>query len=217
MTIHTEVTNMIKQQLRANNVLNDSILELYKTVPRHEFLPNHLAHFAYSDMQIPLAHNQRMLAPQEEALILQALNLKGHETVLEIGTGTGFFTALLSKLCKKVISVDYYAEFTTAAAARLKQHQCDNVTLFTGDGSRGWLELAPYDVIVFTGATEKLTKTHMLQIVPGGKLFAFIGKSPIVQGRMYQLNHHDEWHESLLYETDIPLLIDNLKSKEFVF
>lgn len=217
MTQHTEITNMVKQQLRANNVLNETILELYKTVPRHAFLPSHLADFAYSDMQIPLAHNQRMLAPQEEGLILQALNLQGHETVLEIGTGTGFFTALLSKLCKKVISVDYYAEFTTAAAARLKQHQCNNVELFTGDASRGWLELAPYDVIVFTAATEQLTKTHRLQVVPGGKLFAFVGKSPILQGRMYELNHNDEWHESLLYETDIPPLIDNLKSKEFVF
>ena len=74
--------------------------------------PKQIAHFAYSDMQIPLTHGQRMLTPLEEGKILQALNLKGNETVLEVGTGTGFFTALLSKLCKKVISVDYYSDFT---------------------------------------------------------------------------------------------------------
>lgn len=209
--------NMIKQQLRTNNVLNEAILDLYKTMPRHEFLPSHLAHFAYSDMQIPLAFDQRMLSPLEEALILQALSLKGTETVLEIGTGTGFFTALLSKLAKKVISLDYYAQFTNMAMTNLKAHQCDNVELITGDGSRGYLDQAPYDVIVFTGALEALTKTHSLQIVPGGKLFAFIGKSPRVQGLLFHLDHKEQWRQELIYETDIPQLIDVLKPKEFVF
>lgn len=217
MSHNNAKTNMIKQQLRTNLVLDETILDLYNQVPRHDFLPPHLAPFAYSDMQIPLAHNQRMLTPLEEALILQALALKGHETVLEIGTGTGFFTALLSKLCKKVISVDYYPEFTTMAAAHLKAHHCDNVQLITGDGCRGWIEQAPYDVVVFTGSLEMLTKTHQLQVVPGGKMFAFIGKSPRVQGRLFQLDHHENWHESLVFETDIPPLVDLLKPKEFVF
>lgn len=208
---------MIKQQLRTNLVLDETILDLYNQVPRHDFLPSHLAPFAYSDMQIPLAYDQRMLTPLEEALILQALALKGHETVLEIGTGTGFFTALLSKLCKKVISVDYYPEFTSMALTHLKAHQCDNVQLITGDGCRGWIEQAPYDVVVFTGSLEALTQTHKLQIVPGGKLFAFIGKSPRVQGRLFELDHNEKWHESMLFETDIPPLIDVLKPKEFVF
>lgn len=208
---------MVKQQLRTGDVLEESILDLYDTVLRHEFLPSHLAHFAYSDLQLPLAHEQRMLTPLEEGTILQALDLKGHETVLEIGTGTGFFTALLSKLAKKVISIDYYADFTKNAAIHLKTHHCDNVELITGDGSRGWLESAPYDVIVFTGSIEQLTKTHMLQIVPGGKIFAIVGKSPVMQGRLYQLDHDEVWQESVLFETDIPPLVDNLKPKEFVF
>jgi protein-L-isoaspartate(D-aspartate) O-methyltransferase len=217
MSLNNARTNMIKQQLRTNLVLNESILDLYNQVPRHEFLPSHLAHFAYSDMQIPLEFGQRMLTPLEEALILQALALTGRETVLEIGTGTGFFTALLSKLCQKVISVDYYSQFTSTATANLKAHHCDNVQLITGDGCRGWIEEAPYDVIVFTGTLEALTQTHRLQIVPGGQLFAFIGKSPRVQGRLFQLDHNEVWHESMLFETDLPPLIDCLKPKEFVF
>lgn len=210
-------TNMVKQQLRTNDVLNQTILDLYDLVPRHEFVPEQYADFAYSDMQIPLGNDQRMLTPLEESIILQALELKGHETVLEVGTGSGFLTALLSKLCKQVISVDYYPEFSSSAAAKLKAHHCDNVELITGDASRGWLEKAPYDIVVFTGSVERLTKTHRLQILPGGKLFSIEGKSPIMQARLYSLDHDGVWTEALLFETDIPGLIDHLKPKEFVF
>jgi protein-L-isoaspartate(D-aspartate) O-methyltransferase len=209
--------NMVKQQLRTGDVLEEPILNLYDLLPRHEFVPEQYSHFAYSDMQIPLGHNQRMLTPLEEGTILQALELKGTETVLEVGTGSGFLTAMLSKLCKKVISVEYYPEFTANAARKLKAHHCNNVELIIGDASQGWLESAPYDVIVFTGAVEKLNETHLLQIIPGGKLFAIEGKSPVMQARLYQLDHQGEWHQSMLFETDIPLLIDKLKPKEFVF
>lgn len=217
MNTNSARTNMVKQQLRTNDVLNESILALFDQVPRHAFVPEQYAAFAYSDMQIPLGHNQRMLTPLEESLILQTLDLKGHETILEVGTGSGFFTALLSKLCKKVISVDYYADFTASAATKLKAHHCDNVELLTGDASRGWLDKAPYDVVIFTGALEELTQTHKLQILPGGKLFSIEGKSPIMQAHLYSLDHEDVWAESLVFETDIPALIDHLKPKEFVF
>lgn len=217
MNTNNARTNMIKQQLRTNDVLNESILSLYDLVPRTEFVPEQYAAFAYSDMQIPLDHNQKMLTPLEEGIILQALELKGYETILEVGTGTGFLTALLSKLAKKVISIDYYAEFTAEAASKLKAHHCNNVELITGDASRGWLEKAPYDVVVFTGALETLTKTHKLQILPGGKLFAIEGKSPIMQASLYSLDHEENWTKSLLFETDTPPLIDHLKPKEFVF
>lgn len=217
MNNHSARINMIKQQLRTNNVLNESILALYDEVPRHEFVPEQFAHFAYSDMQIHLGHGQRMLTPLEESLILQALALTGKETVLEVGTGSGFFTALLSQRCKKVISIDDCPEFTKYAAAKLKAHHCDNVTLITGDASHGWLEQAPYDVVVFTGAIKQVTETHKLQIVPGGKLFAIEGDKPIMQGRLYSLDHDERWSEQTLFETEIPKLNDPLESKEFIF
>jgi protein-L-isoaspartate(D-aspartate) O-methyltransferase len=209
--------NMVKQQLRTGDVLDESILNLYDILLRHEFVPEHFTHFAYSDMQIPLNHGQKMLTPLEEGQILQALNLKGHETVLEVGTGSGFFTALLSKLCKKVISVDCHTDFTAHAAHQLKAHQCHNVELITGDACQGWLEKAPYDAVVFTGALEKITETQKLQLMPGGKLFVIEGQSPVMQGRLYKLDHNENWHEFLLFETSIPLLIDKSKPKEFVF
>ena len=209
--------NMIKQQLRTGDVLNESILDLYDVIPRHEFTPKQFVQFAYSDMQIPLLHNQRMLTPLEEGIILQSLNLKGTENVLEIGTGSGFLTAMLSKLCKKMISVDYFPEFTLQAREKLLAYQCTNVELITGNASGGWLDKAPFDVIVFTGAVERLTEMHRLQIVPGGKIFAIVGKSPAMRACLYQLDHDNKWHETLLFDTNIPPLLDQLKPKEFVF
>lgn len=209
--------NMVKQQLRTGDVLNEPILELYSQIPREDFVPNEYKHFAYSDLQIDLAHHQRMLTPLEEGKILQALNLQGNEVVLEVGTGSGFFTALLSRLCKKVISVDYFADFTNTARRKLHEHKCTNIELLTGDACHGWLEKAPYDVMVLTGAVEALLDTHRLQLLPGGKLFAIVGKDPVMQGQLHVLGHDGSWHEEVIFETSIPALIDKLKPIEFVF
>ncbi len=209
--------NMIKQQLRTGNVLNEKILDLYVNIPRHEFVPKKYQDFAYSDMQIPLANQQVMLTPLEEATILQELNLSGKETVLEIGTGSGFFTALLSKLAKNVISVDYFPEFTISASSKLNQYECSNVELITTDGVNGHVEKAPYDVVVYTGALKSLTELQKLQVLPGGKLFAFIGESPVIHAKLFNIDHNDNWNEKLLYSTDIPMLINKLAKEPFIF
>lgn len=217
MTSQNARLNMVKQQLRAGDVLDEAILDLFEELPRHKFVPTAMQDFAYSDMQIPLAHGQRMMTPLEEGILIQALALQGHETVLEIGTGSGFLTALLSRRCKKVLSIDYYPEFTQQARAKLNEYNCSNVELLTADACRGWLDKAPYDVVIFTGASEALNETQRLQVLPGGKLFAIIGKEPIMQGQLHTLDHNGQWYTKLLFETSIPPLIDKLKPKEFVF
>lgn len=209
--------NMIKQQLRTGDVLDEKILSLFRSVPRHEFVPSALEQVAYSDMQLPLAHGQRMMTPLEEGTLIQALALKGTETVLEIGTGTGFLTALLSRLSKKVISIDCFEDFTESARRKLNAHNCSNIELITADACRGWLEKAPYDVVIFTGALEAITDTQRLQILPGGKLFAIVGKGPVMQGQLHRIDHDNHWHGEVLFETCVPPLIDKSKPKEFVF
>ena len=208
---------MVKQQLRTGDVLNETILALFEQIPRHAFVPHNMEDFAYSDMQIPLSHGQRMMTPLEEGILLQAMALRGNEVILEVGTGTGYLTALLSRLCKKVISIDYYADFTQAARQKLNEYHCDNVELITADACRGWLELAPYDGLVFTGSVEALNETQRLQLLPGGKLFAIVGNEPAMQGQLHTLDHQNQWHRTVLFETNIPPLIDKLKPKEFVF
>lgn len=209
--------NMIKQQLRTGNVHTASIIALYENIPRAEFVPSKYQPFAYSDMHIPLAHDQCMMTPLEEALLLQSLELKGHETVLEIGTGTGFLTAMLSRLSKKVVSVDCHPEFTKNAQQALAAHGCTNVQLITGNASSGWLDLAPYDVIIFSGALRALTETQRLQLLPGGKLFAIIGTPPVMRAQLYTLDHEGQWATRLVFETCVPSLSDALKSNHFVF
>lgn len=209
--------NMIKQQLRTGDVIDDRILNLYQTVQREDFVPAEYRAFAYSDMQIPLKHQQCMLTPLEEALILQTLNLQGHETVLEIGTGTGFLTALLSKVAKQVISVDYFAEFTDRAKKSCHTHGCSNVELITGDGCQGWVDKAPYDAIVITGAMKALTETLKLQVLLGGQLFAIIGRDPVMEGNIYRVDHSGQWTQQLVFETNTPVLIDKQCHQHFVF
>lgn len=211
-------TNLIKQQLRTCDILNERILALYDKIPRDIFVPEALRHVAYSDLQLPLAHNQRMMTPLEEATILQALDLKGHEQILEIGTGSGFFTTLLSHLGGHVTSVDYFPDFTANAAKKIHLHGRGNVTLVTGDASQGWLEKAPFDVVIYTGAQSQLTDIQRLQVVPGGKLFAITGKNPVMHGELHHLNHDETWQTQFLFETEIPLLITkNMPAQPFVF
>lgn len=217
MSSQTAQNNMVKQQLRTGEVLNETILSLYQEIPREDFVPTQYRHFAYSDMQIELPHQQRMMTPLEEGKLLQALKLTGKETILEVGTGSGFLTALLSRLSKKVISIDYFSDFTIAADKKLREHGCTNVELYTGDASQGWVDKAPYDVVIFTGSLPSLSKTHTLQVLPGGKLFALIGQEPIMQGQLHQVDHQENWQKTVLFETNIPLLIDNMKPKSFIF
>ena len=209
--------NMIKQQLRTNGIGNKIILDLFNTLPRHEFVPDHLREFAYSDTPIQLAHGQQMLTPEEEGLLLQSLHLKGNETVLEVGTGSGFLTGMLSRLAKKVISIDCFEEFSQEAQRKTDARGYTNIAFITGDASQGWMDKAPYDVIVLTGAIPAMTKTLELQIMPGGKLFAIIGNSPIMSGCLLTFDHNEQWHETMLFETETPLLINKLQHEEFLF
>lgn len=209
--------NMIKQQLLTGNISNQKILSLYDNIPREAFVPEAMQSFAYSDMQIPLPHQEHMMTPLEEASLLQALDLQGHEVVLEVGTGTGFLTALLSRLCKKVISIDYQKDFTAQAKIKLAEHLCHNVELFTGDAASGWLTLAPYDVVIFTGGMPVIKDTHRLQVIPGGKLFALIGQPALMQAQLHRIDHQGNWREQLLFETKLPYLVHAQEQHCFVF
>ena len=209
--------NMVKQQLRTNEIVDKTILKLFDTIPRHEFVPSNLREFAYSDLPIPLPHDQQMFIPEEEGRLLQALQLQGHETILEVGTGSGYLTALLSQLGKKVISLDCFADFTRNAASKISEFGYPNIEFITEDAAQGYLNKAPYDVVVMTGSIPTLSKTLTLQIVPGGKLFAIIGEPPIMSAYVFTLDHQEKWTETLLFKTNTPALINKLKLKNFVF
>lgn len=217
MNIDFAQSNMVKQQLRTGNVLNNTILNLYQALPRDNFVPRIYKQFAYSDYKIPLKHQQKMLTPLEEATILQALALKGDETVLEIGTGCGYLTALLAQCAAHVTSIDYYEEITQQAQENLNKFNIENVSLHTGDAHRGWMEEAPFDVIVITGAIKQLDDIFKPQIMKTGKIFAITGTQPALRGSIFTLDSNEQWVEKILFDTCVEPLISNKTHATFDF
>ena len=213
----TAYHNMISQQLRTGGITQEALLYLYERFPREDFVPDAYKNFAYSDMRIPLDHMQHMLTPLEEALMIQALALTGQEVILEIGTGSGFFTAMLSYYCKHVYSVDFFESFTAEATKKLADHNVKNVSLITDNAVNGWMNKAPYDIIVYTGAVRALTEAQILEILPGGKLLTLISNGLVVTAEIHSLDHNNNWQVRQLFETNTALLIDPNNRPEFVF
>lgn len=211
------LNNMIKQQLRTSAVVDEHILSLFERLSRAKFVPTHYAAFAYSDMQIPLAHNQRMMTPSEEGLILQSLRLTGNETVLEVGTGTGYFTALLSQSCKKVVTFDLFPDFSENAKVKLDAHGCNNIEYHVGNAYEGWAEGAPYDCIIMNGGMPKLQEKLLLQLSPKGRLVTFIGQGPVLQAQVLTLQPNKSVKKSFLFNTSLPALKPLHPVTTFVF
>lgn len=217
MDVLTAKMNMVKQQIRSCDVLDERLLNLFMSVSRESFTPANYRAFAYTDTPIPLGHHQVMMPPLLEAKMLHALQVKPTDKVLEIGTGTGYITYLLSQLAHYVYSVDIFPEFTENAADRLKRQHADNVTLQTGNAAQGWEKQQPYDVIVITGALMTLPDTFLKELKIGGRLFAILGKPPTMEATLITRRSEDEWSEERLFETDVPYLLQTSAKQSFVF
>jgi protein-L-isoaspartate(D-aspartate) O-methyltransferase len=209
--------NMVVSQIRTGSVLDDRILELVGRGPRQDFVPDALRNLAFVDMQIPLGHGEVMMSPLVEARLLQELAIKPADKILEIGTGSGYMTWLLTQLGAKVHSVEIRAEFTDRASGRLAAHGAQNVELEIGDGARGWDKHAPYDVILVTGSLPLLPEAFKKQLAVGGRLIAIIGQSPAMQAQRVTRITETSFDTRGLFETDLPPLRNALAPSAFVF
>ncbi|MDQ7074221.1 MAG: protein-L-isoaspartate O-methyltransferase [Gammaproteobacteria bacterium] len=211
--------NMIEQQVRPWDVLNPEVLNVLSSTPRDEFVPAEFCNLAYSDTEIPLSHGQIMMKPVVEGRILQHIQLKASDIVLEVGTGSGYLTACMAKLAGHVYSIDVEADLTQSAQANLKQHGIDNVTLETGDAAHGWNNKPSYDVIVLTGSVSEHPEQYKQQLAKGGRLFVIIGenKNPIMEALLIQRDKDGEYHTQSLFETHIPALKHTEKAAVFNF
>lgn len=209
--------NMIEQQIRTWDVLDQDILDLLDSLPRDRFVPAEYRNLAYSDMQIPLGRGQIMFPPRVEARMLQALDVQPHEKVLEVGTGSGYVTALLAQLASHVHSVDYIPEFKLEAARRLADHGFDNVTLEVGDAAQGWERHAPYDVIAVTGSLPVLPEAFREQLAVGGRLFAIVGDDPVMEAELITRLDDDNYVSEGLFETSLLPLINAPQPERFTF
>lgn len=209
--------NMVEQQIRPWDVLDARVLEVFETVHREDFVPVRFRKLAFADLEIPLAQGQNMMRPKIEGRMLQAIGLKPDETVLEIGTGSGFVTACLSRLAKEVMSVDCHEEFLTEAKARLKDHACENVELLQGDVMRGWQPELAHDVVVVTGSVPAIPEIFRGWVNPGGRLFVICGESPAMQAMCLTRTGVSEWQEESLFETDLIRLVNSEQAAGFSF
>ena len=209
--------NMIEQQIRTWEVLDPVVLTLLKDVPREDFVPPHYLGLAFADLEIPIGHGQMMLSPKMEARIVQSLNLKNTDKVLEIGTGSGYMTALLAKLAQQVVSVDCVPELTATARKNLERHNITNVTLEVGDAAHGWTANAPYDVIVLTGSVPVLPEGLQEQLTIGGRLFAVVGEAPVMEATLIRRVADQAFRSDVLFETCVPELTGAPQPERFSF
>ncbi|MGH8599531.1 MAG: protein-L-isoaspartate O-methyltransferase family protein, partial [Burkholderiales bacterium] len=170
--------NMVEQQIRTWDVLDQDVLDLLFSVRREEFVPDTYRALAFADMEIPIGFGQKMMAPKMEARIVQALDIRKIDSILEVGTGSGYLTALLANCAQHVCSVEIIPELARDAAVRLAAHGIANVTLEVGDAARGWPQHGPYDAIVITGSVPLLPDAFKASLKSGGRLFAVVGDAP---------------------------------------
>jgi protein-L-isoaspartate(D-aspartate) O-methyltransferase len=163
------------ENLQASGISDLAILHAFDTIPRHMFVPDAVRHRSYEDVALPLGHGQTISRPHAHALHLGLARLTGAERVLEIGTGSGYQTALLSQLAEHVYSVETVRDLAMRAEERLNELGLRNVTLRAGDGSAGWPENAPYDVILCGAAAPRVPKPLVKQLRPGGRLIIPVG------------------------------------------
>ena len=209
--------NMVVQQIRTWNVLDDSVLDLLYKIRREEFvLPANRA-MAFVDTETPLGHGQVMLAPKMEARILQELHVQKTDKILEVGSGSGYLTALLAEKSAQVYSVKIVPELKAMAENNLRTHGITNVTVEQGDAAQGWSKHEPYDVIVLTASTPVLPETFLKSLNPGGRLFAIVGEDPVMEALLITCTAPGEFKTTQLFETCTAPFINALQPARFTF
>jgi protein-L-isoaspartate(D-aspartate) O-methyltransferase len=209
--------NMIEQQIRPWDVLDQQVLDLIAEVRRIDFVPEEYRGLAYADYAIPIGHGQTMMHPVVEGRLLQALSLHPTDAVLEVGTGSGYLTALLAKAARHVYSVDIFPDFRDAAEERLALYGIHNVTLETGDAAQGWDRHGLYDVIVIGGSLSELPDSFLRSMNRGGRLFAVLGQAPVMEAVLVRRIGDEQWSKEVLFETALPPLINAPARPRFIF
>jgi len=208
--------NMVEQQIRTWEVLDQRVLDLLFAVKREDFVPPAYRALAFADLELPLPNGARMWTPKMEARVLQELMLADSDQVLEIGTGSGYFTALLASEAGDVMSVEIDASIAADARAKLARHGFSNVRVDVADGARGYGR-ETYDAIVLTGSTPLLPDRFFEQLVPGGRVFAVVGVAPAMKARLIRWEAPGARVATDLFETVVAPLVNAAAPARFEF
>lgn len=217
MNIEQARFNMVENQIRPWEVLDQQVLDLLYVVKREDFVPAAYRMLAFSDLEIPIGRGEHMWQPKMEARVLQELAVKPSDQVLEIGTGSGYFAALLAHRAQHVYSVEIQPELKASAEAGLRRAGVANVTVELGDGANGWTKHAPCDVIVLTGSTPVLPQQFLQQMKVGARLFAVVGSPPVMAARLITCTGDGVYNAIDLFETSIAPLANALAGERFSF
>lgn len=209
--------NMIEQQIRPWDVLDQHVLDVISVTPRELFVPEGMEHLAFADLRLPLEHDQCMMTPKVEARILQSLELQKTDSVLEIGTGSGYLSACLATMCTHVDSVELHGHLSSQARQRLEKLAIDNVELQIADVMSDWQSDKTYDAIVITGSLPAYTDIFENMLNDSGRLFIILGQAPAMEATIFKRNTDGEMESEVLFETSIQALIGSEQKEEFVF
>ena len=217
MNLEQARSNMVEQQIRTWEVLDQDVLDLLYTVPREEFVPPAYRNLAFTDMEIPIGEGQKMWAPRIEARVLQELTVKKTDRVLEVGTGSGYLTALLAHRAAQVYSVEIHPALAATGRASIARHGVENVTLEIGDGARGYGKWGPYDIVVLTGSVPVLPASILESLAPGGRAFAVVGDAPAMSARLVSCTMPGAFRTVELFETLLAPLVNCTQPSRFRF
>ncbi len=217
MNLEQARTNMVEQQIRTWEVLDQDVLDLLYTVPREEFVPQAYRNLAFTDMEIPIGEGQRMWPPKMEARVLQELTVKKTDHVLEIGTGSGYMSALLAHRAAQVYSVELHPALAAIGRANIARHGVENVTLEIGDGARGYGKWGPYDIVLLTGSVPVLPGAILESLAPGGRAFAVVGDAPAMNARLITCTAPGAFRTVELFETVLAPLANCAQPSRFRF
>jgi protein-L-isoaspartate(D-aspartate) O-methyltransferase len=221
MNIEQARFNMIEQQIRPWDVLDQGILDLLTIVKRENFVPTAYKNLAFVDTEIPLPCGENMLTPKIEARLLQAVAVKKHEQVLEIGTGSGYMAALLAYKGRHVTSIEIEPTLKALAERNLAENGITNVTVELGNGAQGWTgkgnQSAPYDVIVISGSLPVLPEVFLQQIKIGGRIAVIVGEAPVMTAHIITRLSEISYDTVKLFETNVKPLRDATVPSHFKF
>jgi protein-L-isoaspartate(D-aspartate) O-methyltransferase len=217
MNIEQARFNMIEQQIRTWDVLALDVLDLLQVVKREDFVPVAYKNLAFFDTEIPLPGGEHMLTPKLEARLLQDVNLKKHESVLEIGTGTGYMAALLAYKARHVTTVEILPELKALAEKNLAANGVANVTVELGNGAQGWAQGAPYDVIVISGSLPVLPEVFLQQVKVGGRIAVILGEAPVMSAHVITRVSETSYDTVKLFETNVKPLASATTPSHFSF
>jgi protein-L-isoaspartate(D-aspartate) O-methyltransferase len=217
MNIEQARFNMIEQQIRPWDVLDQDVLNLLSVVKRENFVPAAYRDIAFADLEVPLPEGEHMLFPRVEARVLQELAVKKHESVLEIGAGSGYMAALLAHRARHVLTVDIKPALAELAKRNLTENGVTNAEVATGDGARGWAGAAPYDVICVSGGLPVLPQEILEQLKIGGRLAAFVGTAPVMKAQIITRIDEKQFRVADVFETYIEPLQNAVQPPRFKF